>query len=344
MKRLAIVGAGPAGLAAAWKLRDSDWSVMVFEKSHGLCGRAASRTRHGVRLDPGANYIKTGSAVIEDLLKNQLPTDELVEIPGDIWTFDKEGEIEPGDPDHNSEPKWTYRSGISTLGKLLANAADCEIRRETLVARLDRSEAGWNLESDPGDQHGPFDAVLLTPPAPQSVATLKASGFGDSQLVAGLEKAEYHRQFTFTFGFDEAPQRPGDFHALINTDGGHRIAWLSFENDKPGHITNGQTVVAVQMQPDWSREHFEDDVSNLAEVAKENLLQLLGWKTEPTWFDWHRWKFAHPSSTADTAATRSAEQDGLFVAGDALIGKGRVNRALETGLEAADRIILYPET
>lgn len=338
MNRLAVIGAGPSGLAAAWKLRASNWAATVFEKSRGLGGRAASRTRYGVRLDPGANYIKTGSIVIEDLLGKHLPTDELVEIPGDIWIFDKAGKIEPGDPENDRDPKWSYRSGISTLGKLLAEAAGCEIVRETLVTRLRRSEAGWRIESDSGDRYGPFDAVLLTSPAPQSLVILEASGLGDSPLAGALGKAEYHRQFTFAFGFADPPARPGNFHALINTDGEHPVSWLSFENDKPGHVPDGQTVVAVQMQPEWSRRHFEGEITDLAEFAREKLLGLLDWKTDPAWCDSHRWKFAHPSSAIDSDLIGSGESDGLFVAGDALIGKGRIDRAIETGLDAAARI------
>ncbi len=338
MKRLAIIGAGPAGLAAAWKLRLSDWDVTVFEKSRGLSGRAASRTRHGVRLDPGANFIKMGSPEIEDLLKHQLPSDELVEIPGEIWTFDEKGRIQPGDPAQNREPKWTYRSGISTLGKLLAEAARCEIRRETQIARIHGGKDAWELEDQAGERFGPFGSVLFTPPAPQTVRILQDSGLGDLPLIPSLQRAEYHRQFTFAFGFEGEPPRPGDFHAMVNLDGKHLIAWLAFENDKPGHVPTGQTVVSVQMQPDWSRQHFEDDRNALAETAAHHLNQLLGWEVAPDWFDSQRWKFAHPFSAADPEPLRSSESDGLFVAGDALIGKGRVNRALETGLEVAERI------
>ena len=31
--KIAIIGAGVSGLAAAWALKDSDWEVSVFEKS-----------------------------------------------------------------------------------------------------------------------------------------------------------------------------------------------------------------------------------------------------------------------------------------------------------------------
>ena len=52
-----------------------------------------------------------------------------------------------------------------------------------------------------------------------------------------------------------------------------------------------------------------------------------------------RWKFAHPFTAAERDALRAAEETGIHVAGDALVGKGRVNLALETGLRAAERIL-----
>jgi len=118
--RLAIIGAGLSGLAAAWKLRDSSVACSCFEKSRGVSGRATSRTRHDVRLDPGANYIKAEPEEIEHLLVEELPTEDLIRIPGDVWTFDESGSLSPGDPGLNATPKWNYRNGISTLGKLLA--------------------------------------------------------------------------------------------------------------------------------------------------------------------------------------------------------------------------------
>ena len=84
-KRLAIVGAGPSGLAAAWRLRDvPEIDVTVFEKSNGVFGRAATRTRHGVRLDPGANYFRTDLPEIASMVHSQLQSDDLIEIAGAI--------------------------------------------------------------------------------------------------------------------------------------------------------------------------------------------------------------------------------------------------------------------
>ena len=69
-----------------------------------------------MRIDHGANYFKTDSDLVANLVHHQLPADDLVRIDRDVWTFSGRGQLSPGDPEINAEPKWTYRSGISTLG------------------------------------------------------------------------------------------------------------------------------------------------------------------------------------------------------------------------------------
>lgn len=343
MKRLAIIGAGPAGLAAAFALKDARMSVEIFEKSASLCGRAASRYCHGTWLDTGANYLKSGSPEIEELLLKRLPTEELARIDGDIWTFDGEGILSPGDLAQNLEAKWTYRSGISTLGRLLAAGAKAEIHPETRIIALEKLGESWLLADAAGSKHGPFEAILLTPPGPQTIDILEASRVAESllqPLVEALRPAAYFRQFCFAFGLAVDFPRAGGFHALLNPDRKHVISWLGFENDKPGHVPPGWTVVVVQMNPQWSADHFERDAADLAAAAWGHATKLLRWPdSEPDWFEAKRWMYAHPSSGADVAAARSGEDEGIYIAGDALVGKGRLNLALESGLRVAERII-----
>ena len=52
-KKIAIIGAGVSGLAAAWALREHDAEITIFEKSRGLSGRTASRTRPGLGSNEG---------------------------------------------------------------------------------------------------------------------------------------------------------------------------------------------------------------------------------------------------------------------------------------------------
>jgi len=343
--RIGIVGAGPAGLAAAWALRDAglDLEVTVFEKSRGVCGRAASRTRHGLRLDPGANYLKAEPEAIRELVTRQLPNEELVSIEGDIWLFDREGRIEPGDPEQNREPKWTYRHGISTLGKLLAAASQAAVKRGTCIVKLAGEPHRWTLVDAEGGEHGPFHRILLTPPGPQTVELLERSALdkdGADLVVEGLRQARYHRQWCFALGFAEATRNEVPWYALLNADGVHPLlAWISRDNAKPGRIPRGITVVSVQMHPDWSTRNFERTAEDLVPEVVPELNRLLGWPDHPpAWWDAQRWKFAHPYRAADGERVQALESAGIFVAGDALVGKGRVNLAMHSGLEIAERM------
>jgi len=54
MSRIAVVGAGIAGLACARKLIDAGHAVRVFEKSRGVGGRMATRRTPQGTYDHGA--------------------------------------------------------------------------------------------------------------------------------------------------------------------------------------------------------------------------------------------------------------------------------------------------
>ncbi len=339
MPRLAIVGAGIAGCAAAYALRESDLEVVLFEKSRGPSGRAATRGRDGFRYDHGANYFKIDDPVVEKIIRGELPTDDLVDIARPVWTFDGAGDVTPGDPAQNAAPKWTYRSGISALGKLLLASAGARLMPETRIRALTSKGKTWELHADDGTLLGLFDAVLLTPPAPQTAELLAASAFDPrlrAALVETLRSVSYRTQWSFALAFDRRLERTAPFYGLVNADGRHDVAWLSFEDDKPGHVPDGRSLMVVQMAPAWSRTHFDaSEEVQAAKVLRQVRLLIGGSVPEPMWVDRQRWRYALPEGEADHACSEAAAQHGLFFAGDAWAGKGRVVLALASGLAAA---------
>ena len=58
--KLAIIGAGVAGLAAARALRQRrpDLAITIYEKSRGLGGRVATGRRDGYIFDHGAQNMR----------------------------------------------------------------------------------------------------------------------------------------------------------------------------------------------------------------------------------------------------------------------------------------------
>ena len=343
---LAIVGAGLSGLAAAFALRDTPMEITVFEKSREVSGRAATRCRNGVRYDYGANHLKAQTKEVQSLVQEELPADGLEKIEGPVWTFDEEGELAEGDPERNEQVRWTYRDGIRRLGTLLAEAAGTAPQLDTHITFLTRDGDRWRLSDTEGGEYGPYEAVLLTPPAPQAIDLLRASRFDDvlqEHLADALAPATYRTQLTLILAYRRRVERPGDCYALLNADGAHDIAWLGFEEDKPGHLPEDdsapESVLVAQMAPDWSRPRLRSELGALVPETTARIASLLGQELgRPLWADKHAWRYALPEEVADTAALADGADVGLFFAGDGLTGKGRIEQALASGLETGERL------
>jgi len=355
--KLAIIGAGMSGLAAARALRQGrpDLAITIYEKSRGLGGRAATRRRAGFAFDHGAQYVKAPTPELVRLLTTELPAEDLLDIGLPVWTFDGDGAITEGDPAQNAEPKWTYRDGLSQLGKLLG--AGLDIRREVRIGSLrrpttndrrpidpqaTRSVVGgqWSVVDVAGQTVGEADFILLTPPAPQSADILAASDFDAADravLLAELTRATYRRCISLVLAYARPITRP--FYALVNVDRAHTISWLALEHAKgPDRCPPGHSLLIAQMAPDWSLERWETPVEDLRSLVAEHASALLGEDLRaPLWSDVQRWRYALPDSGADFETLNGAG-GGLFFAGDYTAGQGRVHLAIESGWRVAGAI------
>ena len=366
--RLAVVGAGAAGLAAAHALAP-DHAVTVFEKSRGVSGRAATRWRDAPasepapaeaggapfrwRYDHGAQYVSPDAGSRSARLIEALGG--AVDVEGAVWPFGDDGTPRPDLARAEHGLRWTWPDGVADLGRRLRDGTPgLDLRGQTRVARLDRTGDGWTVETEDGERHAAFDAVLLTPPAPQTADLLRASTLGGADadaLVAALGGAAYRSQFTVVWAFHEALDRPGAFYALVNTSvgaddggehggrgGGHPVAWLAFESDKPNRAPEGCEILLAQMSDAWTEAHYDDDRADVVAAAAEAVRDVIGPLPTPAWTDTQRWRYSLPDGAADADVLGGAAEHGLFFAGDYTAGKGRVHLALEEGLAAADRI------
>jgi predicted NAD/FAD-dependent oxidoreductase len=340
MQRLAVIGAGPAGLAAAQRLRGSwpELEMTIFEKSRGVGGRAATLSRPPFLFDHGAQYVK---APTEDLVR-ALAADTLLDLGQPVWLLHADSRVAPGDAAQNDAAKWTYADGITRLGRTLA--AGLDIRFATAVARLHQRGQRWELLDADDRSLGIFDGVLLTPPAPQIRAILAASTLPAArqiQLDAALAPASYRRCLSLTLGFDRPLERP--WYALINPDRQHPIAWLAREHAKPNRAPAGSSLLIAQMSPEWSLDHWDAALDALTAPIQAMIEVILGEALpEPVLADRQGWRYALPEGAADGAALNAVD-DGLFWAGDYLLGQGRVHRAIESGWAAAERIVARRE-
>jgi hypothetical protein len=336
--RVGVVGAGAAGAAATYALRDADATVTIIEKSGGVCGRAATRRRDGCRYDHGANYVKDDDELAASLIP-ELGTEGLVDIAEPVWTFDADGEVSEGHG--NDGRKWTWSEGITQLAKRLLARTDATVHRRTRVESIERTGEAWHLTDTDGADHGPFDVLLLTPPAPQTADLLRATDWDDDRidpLAEAVDAVPYRTIRTLVLHYPFRESYP--WYGLVNVDKDHAVGWLSREECKPGHVPDGESLLVVQMSPAWSEAHYDDPLDDAAAAAADHAAALLGDDRyrDPDWVDDQGWRYALPEAGAETEPLRAAETDGLYVAGDWVAGEGRVAAALRDGFEAGERI------
>lgn len=92
IRTAAVVGAGLAGLSAAWLLRQAGWSVSVFEASDRAGGRVQTLARDGYLIDTGASAIADSYTAYLHLVAELGLSDQIVPASPCIAIF-REGRL-----------------------------------------------------------------------------------------------------------------------------------------------------------------------------------------------------------------------------------------------------------
>jgi renalase len=374
--KVGIVGGGVAGLGAAVALRDAA-DVTILERRRSVGGRCETRERRGCTYDPAANYLKDPDGTVAALC-DRIGLDP-VDIEPSVRPFDGDGTIGPSD--NAGAPKWTFPSGIAVFAERLLDHADASVDLDATVTAIQRSagarsgtqrppsrrrasagaadtggggdepgddtdtdafgEGAWQVRGGQGRFRGPFDALVLTPPGPQTADLLDSAAWDDpraDRLAAAAGAVSYRPIRTLALHYPFRVQR--DEYALVLDDGTHPVGWVSREECKPSRVPDGESLLIVQMHPDWSRDHLDEPTSAAADAAAAAVADLLDDDRlrEYDWVDDASWRHALPNDGCEAADVRQAEDAGLFLAGDWIPGRGRVAAALESGVSVGERI------
>ena len=343
MPEIGVVGAGAAAAAATFVVDEvmPDADVTVFEKSGGLCGRAATR-RHGeLTYDYGANYVKSDSERVTELLTETLDDEGLVDVTERIYTFDESGDVSEGRaPDGH---KWSYRQGLTQIAKRLFGRTDAAVHRRTRIETLrrDADAETWTVVDADGTEWGPFDALLLNPPAPQTAELLRTAEWESptkEPLIDAVADVPFRTIWTAVLHYPFELDLP--YYGLVNTDKEHEVGWLSREECKPGHVPDGESLLVVQANHEWSVEHYDDDPAENVDALATHAAEIVGDErlAEPDWTDHQGWRYALPDEGALAGPLDAAQEEGLYCTGDWVGGEARVHVALENGLEVGEEL------
>ena len=311
--RVAVVGAGLAGLAAAREVTAAGHEAVVFEKSRGLGGRLAARRAEGTVLDHGSRAVAAPPGSALRALIDAVGADDRVDLAGGV----------------------AFSSGATRLPKLMAEGLD--VRLGVRLAALRPAAAGFELGDEQGNTHGTADAVIITAPAPQAADLLERSPEA-GERVAALRAVAYAPAVMILLGL-----RMGDDPGWeVATDAGAPVGEIRREAAKGRRGADGVEPVVVRLDEAASADLLDASDEAALERALPALAARLGdAAASPAWAQVKRWRFAVPLGAADAAAV-NPEGSRIVVAGDTLTGAGFADdahaRVYESGVLAARRV------
>ena len=250
---VAIVGAGIAGLSAAWSIRRTGHRVQVFEKSYKAGGRMNSRRKAGLVVDHGEGFIRRDSPVLRELILDCGLHSELSTIELPIFTLNPDGSFKESPEEATDSSRVTFSNGMLMLPEALRRQSGgfYSIRVESVEWNGDERRFGLATEPPLRPIETQFDALIVAIPASEALQIcepirplLKAA------FVDRVAQVRYTQGLTLIAALDEV-QLPVPFYGLDAaqvTD--NAINWLAFENLKcPQREVRGWSSIVGQASP-----------------------------------------------------------------------------------------------
>jgi predicted NAD/FAD-dependent oxidoreductase len=273
--RIAVIGAGIAGLACARELARADAKVTVFERSRGLGGRLGTRRHGNLAFDHGAQFLTARSrpflkfvetaaraGVVDRWSPSILEDDRAWDAPIEEWLVGK--------------------PGMSAVVRPLTR--NVELQFGVGVHELIQSQRGWELQTDSGRQSAIFEAIAVAVPAPSALTLLGPHGRAFRHMTGVRMAPCWAGMFAF--------ERPVDAGADARRWTRGPLTWAARDSGKPQRPAAAQCWV-VHASAAWSRDHIEGDARDVARLLLQEFAMAIGQRLpEPVHLEAHRWRHA----------------------------------------------------
>lgn len=317
MRRIAVIGAGIAGLTVAAELQASGHAVTVFEKSRGPGGRCATRRSAAGPFDHGA----PGFAAVTAAFGAQ------------VQDWQRAGWV-VADPAAGADP-WIGVPSMNALAQQLANnpLPGLQLRAQTHVAALEHgTPAGWRLRLLDGEfDAAHFDAVAVAVPAEQAAALLAP----DTTLAEAMRLTRSDPCWTVMAAWSNAWTAPVGTGVASDPTGvlarGHRD---DARTGRPA-LDGIASRWVLHATPQWSAEHLDMAPAEVITTLTAALAKSLGVAlAPPVHAAAHCWRYAQvPEARAEPCGWNASLR--LGACGDAWHAEGDAGGSRPSGVERA---------
>lgn len=314
--KVALVGAGIAGLSAATALRGHGHDVVVFERARGPGGRAATRRVDGIDMpkaargatlafDHGAQYFTVRDPRFQTVVDGWLRDRIVAKWEGRIVSFDSEG----GEELTTTTDRYVGIPGMSAIARAMADAL--EVRYEQRIESLDP------LLRE-------FDRVILAVTADQAKPLVAHI----PELSTTLANVVSQPCWAVLAAFEE--RVPARFDgAFVH---GSPLGWVASNQSKSKREWKVDTWV-LHATTIWSLMHLDDDPEVVGSVLMEAFHDLIPNGLPRAFYATaHRWRFASVDPPLAVGAIHH-EESRITLCGDWCLGN-RIEDAFLSGLAA----------
>jgi renalase len=288
--RIAIIGAGVAGLACANALRATQATIAIFDKGRGPGGRLSTRrtaTAIGeAQFDHGAQFFTARDPVFEAEVHALATKGFTAKWQGRFVSLEN-GIRHP----LREKVRWAGAPGMNGLVKGLSQGHS--IRWGTRVERVSREGQGWALWAENGDPLGHYDAVVVAIPAEQAAILLADTA---PELAANAVTAHAAPCWAALLAFDSVVDPGFDGAKFVDHP---TLGWVARNSSKPGRI--GPEAWVVHASPEWSANNLEREAESVAQDLSAAFASALSIGPIPQFCAAHRWRFAQTVTPAGNA-------------------------------------------
>jgi renalase len=305
LQRVAVIGAGVAGLSCARELRLRGFHPVVFEASDRLGGRCSSRNSRIGWFDDGAQAISGDTRL--STYAAQRPGELAAVHPWTVPATPAEDEPKGRDRDKASDEEDTSRTlklvgvvGVPSMFALAnAIARPLDIRLRTPIGQAERRGARWVLHNEAGEIDEDFQALVLAVPAPVALPLAQQS----PRLAQALRAVRYRSRWVLLLGSERPVGLPGyrEFQ-------GSPIARVAAMHSKPGRPSAVPQRWFVEADERWSLQHEHDDAETVAELLHDIFCAHAGRSVTPNYLAAHQWRNAY----VETPASLPGQACGLW--------------------------------
>jgi len=345
--RIAVVGAGISGLAAAWEVKRGSAEAVVLESERHAGGVIVTERRDGFIVEGGPDGFLAAEPELQQLAAELGITDRLVDqiARGSfVWTGRHLDRLPEGraaallgitDIAQEEIQKGfrSFATGMADITDALAARLGSAVQYAHGVATIEPSRNGYRIAIT-GGPAAEFDGVILATPAWEAARLLAPLGIPSREL----DNVVYHPSLTVSLAYrqEHVPATLEGTGFVTDPEAGGAVRACTFASQKyPGRAPAGSRLLRAFLTP------ADDDAAALAHAE---LAPILGISGTPLWaraFSWARGLPRYAPGHAQSVAELRRELTRLppvAIAGAGVDGAG-VSACVRSGREAARTVL-----